>query len=65
MPLPGLEVFSERLLLLGTVNKGLSMEKFWDAGIPCLHPLGVRRGGGADPPPFFRPDVIVACVFYE
>lgn len=25
---------------------GWLMEKFWDAGIPCLHPPGVRRGGG-------------------
>lgn len=46
-----IKYFTENLLLLGIVNKGLVMEKFWDAGIPCLHPPRVRRGGGVSSAP--------------
>lgn len=37
---------SRELVVAGNSEGGLVMEKFWDAGIPCLHPPGVRRGGG-------------------
>lgn len=41
------------------------MESSGDAGIPCLHPREYAAGAGLSPPPFLRPDVIVAGVFYE
>lgn len=40
---------SRELVVAGNSRGGLVMEKFWDAGIPCLHPPGVRRGGGVSP----------------
>ena len=56
---------SRELVVAGNSGGGLVMEKFWMQGFLVYILPEYAAGAGLAPPSFFRPDVIVACVFYE
>lgn len=60
-----LNVIPGNLLLLGIAEGGWSWKSSGMQGFLVYILPEYAAGAGLAPPSFFRPDVIVACVFYE